>query len=237
MDTCICLTATIEPNTTGVLRSDAAARLSDYKGCIEFYLNQTSLPIYFLENSKYNLEGDPFFKNLEEEGRFTILRYDSHPDRTRGKGFQEFYMLDQFVAKDLQFPRFIKITGRYLVRNIASIIPAFDSPLNMDLHRKMKVAITGLFASNKDLYQSFFSGAYSKANDDEGVFIEHIIYEIVKSEIPRNLVSLLPQNPYFEGISASYGGSLQRNKYKMMVRGIERKVNSKLGINEFLIEY
>ncbi len=133
--------------------------------------------------------------------------------------------------------RLIKVTGRYIVKNVAELIAQIQAPLAIDLHRKMKVAITGFFAVDKAIYVAHFYEKYKLADDDKGKFIEHVLYdEIVNSEL-KSKTTLLPRNPQYRGVSGSYGGSLERNKYKMMVRQVERKINRGLGIPEFLIEY
>jgi len=236
-DACIVMTATIEPNTVMVERSDVKQRLSDYKSCIEFYIESTTLPIYFIENSDYDLNSDPDFRDFQKLKRFTVIRLKALSNRHRGKGYQEFYALDKAIAEYISESFIIKVTGRYLVRNVSELISGMKSPLNIDMHKKMAVAITGFFGVDKKFYQRYFAGIYEKVNDSEGVFIEHVLYEtIIGTDLIRK-TSLLPFNPRYEGISGSHGNSMKRNKYKMMVRSIERFVNNKLGIRQFLIEY
>lgn len=236
-DAAICMTATIKPNTVMVTATDVSERLADYKKCIRFYLDQTNLPIYFLENSDYDLANDPDFKSFQELDRFHLLRFEPHPDTERGKGFQEFYTLDRFVENHLKESVLIKVTGRYIVRNIAELIAHKNSQLTIDLHRKMKVAITGFFVVDKAIYMAHFYGKYQFANDPNGTFIEHVLYDEIVNSSLKSITTLLRKNPEYRGISGSYGGSLERNKYKMMVRQVERKINRSLGIPQFLMEY
>lgn len=231
------MTATIQPSTTLVSRTDALERLADYKKCIRFYLDQTDLPIYFLENSDYNLSEDVDFKEFQSISRFHLLRFNPHPDTEKGKGFQEFFTLDRFVKNQLEAGILIKITGRYVVKNIAKFIPQLKAPLNIDLHRKMKVAITGFFAVEKSVYLNHFYEKYQLANDSEERYIEHVLYDEIMHSDLKSQTRLLPENPQYRGVSGSYGGSLERNKYKMKVRSIERRLNRNLGIPQFLIEY
>ena len=236
-DAVICMTACIEPNTVLVSAVNVDERLADYKKCIQFYLDQTDIPIYFLENSDYSLDSDPDFVEFQNLERFKVLRFSPHPDTEKGKGFQEFYTLDRFVKDHLQSPYFIKVTGRYIVKNVAELIANLKAPVHIDLHRKMKVAITGFFAMEKSIYLEHFYGKYKDADDLAGRFIEHVVYDKIMNTDLKSKTALLPFNPQYRGVSGSYGGSLERNKYKMMVRGVERKLNRSLGIPQFLIEY
>lgn len=233
----LCLTATIRPNTGQVSRANVNERLADYKKCIKFYLEHTVLPVYFLENSNYDLDGDAVFDVFLKDERFHLLRFAPHPDTSKGKGFQEFYMLDRFVKNYVQAGLMIKVTGRYIVKNIDSLLSRLGAPLSMDLHKKMKVGITGFFAIDSSLYLEHFYEKYRLANDAEGRYIEHVLYDTIMNSELRHQSRLLPENPQYEGVSGSYGGSLARNPYKMKVRSIERRLNRNLGIPQFLIEY
>ena len=168
---------------------------------------------------------------------FHLLRFDPHHETAKGKGFQEFYTLDRFVKNHLKESILIKVTGRYIVKNVAELIAQIKSPLTIDLHRKMKVAITGFFVVEKELYLTHFYDKYKLADDNRGKFIEHVLYDEIMSSSLKSITKLLPQNPQYLGVSGSYGGSLERNKYKMMLRSVERKINLGLGIPQFLIEY
>jgi hypothetical protein len=231
------MTATIQPNTIMVERNDVQQRLSDYKTCIKFYLSEVSLPIYFIENSAFDLASDPDFIEFDKSERFNIIRIEALAEREKGKGYQEFYALDRAIEEFVKESFLIKVTGRYLVRNISGIIPKMTRQLNIDMHKKMAVAITGFFGVNRDLYQKHFAGLYADVNDSKGVFIEHVLYrEIFGSDLIR-YTGLLPENPDYEGVSGSHGNSMKRNKYKMKVRSLERMINKSLGIPQFLIEY
>jgi len=237
LDACIVMTATVQPNTVMVERSDVKQRLSDYKSCIKFYLESTTLPIYFIENSDYDLDNEPDFKAFQKLKRFIVIRLKALPEKQKGKGYQEFYALDKAIAEYISESFIIKVTGRYLVRNVSELIAGMKSPLNIDMHKKMSVAITGFFGVERNLYQRYFAGIYQYVNDSEGVFIEHVLYREIAGTNLINKTSLLPANPQYEGVSGSHGNSMKRNKYKMMVRSLERSVNNSLGIRQFMIEY
>lgn len=237
MEATLCLTGTIAPHADHVAITDAAERLEAYKKAISFYLDETGFQIAFLENSDFDLSGDVHFNRWLDHERFSVHRYPHHPDTSRGKGFQEFFMLDRFVREDLSTPMMLKVTGRYLVRNIMQLASGIQGPLTIDMHRKLRVAITSVFAVERNTYLDYLADAYLEACDAEGRYIEHVIYQKVASSDLAERTQLLPHNPLLEGVSGSYGGSLQRNKYKMMLRSVERSLNRGLGIRSFLIEY
>lgn len=235
-DAVLCMTGTVNVHTGQTLRTDPRLRLADYKAALRYYLDHNDLPVVFIENSDYDFSGDADFDAFAADARFKLIRMSPHPDRSRGKGFQEFYMLDRFAAStDARL--MVKVTGRYVVKNIARMIAEMRAPLHIDLHRKLGVALTGFFAVETVIYNRFFAGKYLEADDPAGRYIEHVIYAAVTGTPLRKMTALLPENPQFRGVSGSYGAGLERNRYKMMLRGAERAVSRRLGISEFLIEY
>jgi len=233
----IVLTATIRPNVEFVARTDTEKRLEDYKKCVSFYLENTNYQVIFAENSGFELTAAPQFNAILKNDRFIWKSIEPHPDLTKGKGFQEFYILDKIIESQLLSEYMIKVTGRYLVRNINSLIPKMKMPMHIDLHRQMKVAITGCFGVQTDFYRDHFYGKYNLANDSEGRFIEHVVYDTIFDRKLLTSVNLLPENPMYEGVSGSHGNSMTRNPYKMKIRSLERTINRALGIKKFLIEY
>jgi hypothetical protein len=233
----IVLTGTIRPNVDFVARAGVDSRLKDYINSIKFYLESTSCKIVFAENSGYDLPSSPDFIPLLDHARFHWQPVKAHADLSRGKGFQEFFALDQIVDAGLAGDYFVKITGRYLVRNVAELMHRLSAPMHIDLHRKMGVAITGFFGVSTRFYRAHLYGKYALANDASGYFIEHVVYDTIKSKKLNKQVELLPANAAYEGISGSHGNSMARNPYKMKLRSIERTINRSLGIHKFLIEY
>lgn len=233
----IVLTATIRPNVDFVTRADVDQRIQDYANCISFYLDNTSQPIVFAENSGFDPDESTLFKPLLEHECFHWQCIQPHSDFSKGKGFQEFYTLDKLVESGLCGSYFVKVTGRYLVRNAPSLITKMNAPFHIDLHQKMKVAITGFFGVETQFYRDYLFGKYAEANDAEGRFIEHVVYDTVHDQHLSKNVKLLPENALYEGVSGSHGNSMARNPYKMKIRSVERSINRTFGINKFLIEY
>lgn len=236
-DVTIILTGAIEPNVDFVVRTDIDQRIEDYRKCIAFYLDATSHPIIFAENTGFEPEESEAFQSFLLEDRFHWEAVEPHSDFSKGKGFQEFYTLDQLAKRGLCGDYFVKISGRYLVRNVAPLIAKMTAPFHIDLHQKMRVAITGFFGVDTQFYRDHLLDKYIEANDADGRFIEHVVYEEITRPELSNSVELLPENALYEGVSGSHGNSMARNPYKMKLRSVERSINRTLGINKFLIEY
>ena len=231
---CLVLTATIIPNTKQVAVSGVNERRNHYLQALRFYREKFSGSIYFLENSSYDFSQDAEFQRLFQQN-ITLVKFSFVDSDDKGKGYMEFRMLDEFFNHHKPKENyFLKITGRYLVKNFNQLIPALYYKIIADAHKKMKVTLTGVFFCSIDDYLKNISGLYNKANDKEGKYIEHVLYENLTLNGKTRLFNV---NPVIEGVSGSYGDSLKRNPLKMKVRQVERKLLNTLKINQFLIEY
>src|ERR1043165_2179358 len=117
-DIAIILTGAIivSPGSTAV--EDAALRRRQYLASVRFYVQFA--PVYFLENSGYDLLADADFASVPGLHLRQIAAQESEH---RGKGYREFHALDMWYGDEPRPPaRILKITGRYLVANIADIL-------------------------------------------------------------------------------------------------------------------
>jgi hypothetical protein len=236
---CLLVTGTIVPNSNFVAHQDAWQRRIEYMEALRFYREMMKeMPIYFLENSVYDLNSDKEFSDFLKACHINLLKFPVSDKFKEGKGYQEFQMLDEAVDQlGKSYNTFAKVTGRYKVTNLPELIAGSGKGINIDLHKKFKVAQTNVFACEMDFYREHIKGLYVKANDEGGVFIEKVIYNKLMGGSLLNAVNMFVANPEIEGVSGSYGGSLRRNPLKMMIRKMERKVFGILGIKQFLIEY
>ncbi|MBK5276435.1 MAG: hypothetical protein JJE30_15500 [Desulfuromonadales bacterium] len=177
----IVLTATIIPNAIQVEHTDFQRRREEYLRAIEYYHEFAT--IYFLENSSYDIMADKDFfqfKNVH------IRKFPISSNYHKGKGYQEFEMLDGWFNTEISLPaRWIKITGRYIVVNFSDI---FQDCLNNNrfsliIEQRIspsKIAHTDLFFVESSYYRNFFLGAYQYCDDSNDKFIEHVIRERIQ---------------------------------------------------------
>jgi hypothetical protein len=235
--TCILLTATVNPAGPMVVQSNPQLRLSEYEQVLNFYAETLPQDIVLAENSDFDPAQSRVIQQHIRSGRvrFIAAPASTHPEK--GKGYQEFEMLDRVVAQLAdEYDSFVKITGRYHVTNAAQLIAEWPAGVRIDRHRKMKVAITGFFHCRIDFYQKHLRGTFREADDEKGVFIEHVLYNKL-AQLPGDQVQLFHQNPDYRGVSGSHGNSMQRHPLKMKLRNAERKLLKMAGKQEFLIEY
>lgn len=172
----IILTGTIKPNSNYVAINDVDRRRQQYLDALEYY--RKFAPVWFVENSEYDIEIDEDFNRLEN---VNIVKCPVSNEFSKGKGYQEFEMMDRFFSlKDIP-ETIIKITGRYIIEDFANIV---QDSMNMgnanvlvNLHKRRKYADTYLLVFKTAFYRDKLMGLYKKVNDDQGIYIEHIYYE------------------------------------------------------------
>jgi hypothetical protein len=238
-NTALFVTGTIVPNSTYVAHNDINSRRKEYLDNLRFYVSVFPKgSIYFLENSAYDLARDEEFQELFKNNSITLLKYPVSDKYNLGKGYQEFQMLDQAIEQLAgHYTSFIKVTGRYRVTNILKLTGVTKAEFIVDCHKKPKVAQTNVFYVTAEFYKKYLKGLYQNADDSKHHFIEKVIYDALADKKLLGKISPFRVNPIVRGISGSYGGTLNRNKYKMMARNFERRIMSLLGIKQFLIEY
>lgn len=171
----IVLTGTIVPNT--VLFSkylDPQVRRKEYLTAIHFYRNFGT--VYFLENSSYPLEEDNEFCSIPNViiRKFPISNF---PDR--GKGFQEFEMLDAWINSEIDIPpKWIKVTGRYLYKNFQKILDECftrNQSIIINQYKFAKRADVALFCTTTDFYQNHIIDMYQKCDDSKDIIVENVM--------------------------------------------------------------
>lgn len=229
----IILTGTIIPNSVHTSHIDPLSRLDDYMTALQFYCEALSHDdIYFIENSEFDLSSHKQFTELQSKNHFKVIRYPKSTEYNKGKGYQEFEMVQKAV-EDLrkQYNFFIKITGRYRITNIQKLIKNLYSGYYIDLRKYWKISEVYLLAFDIDAFERCIKDAYKTVYDEAGIYIESILYAKIKESNYKT--RLFPSTPVLAGVSGSNSIILKRNPVRKFVRNLERKLNRILGENEF----
>lgn len=221
-DITIVLTGSIRPAVNFVAVSDAEARRAQYLAALSFYARHA--PVHFLENSTYPLLEDADFTALPN---VTLRKFAMLPDAERGKGYQEFAMLDAWLDQESPPPaRFLKITGRYLVMNVAALLceiaSAAPDDIIIDRYRRGEYAATGVFSASRESYRAIH-GLYRQMDDAAGIWAELVLYRALQQ---RPQTRNFRHEPDLRGISGSTGGLLDTAPWKrgakQLLRDMER---------------
>jgi glycosyltransferase involved in cell wall biosynthesis len=222
-DLAVVLTGTIVPNVPDVRHADPAKRKAEYLEAIRYYSGFA--PVYFLENSSHPILKDPDFTGLPG---VRLRQFPASRSPERGKGYQEFEMLDRWLEEEKDPPRrFIKVTGRYLFKNFPVLFrecaAEASDVLVIDQYRKGKAALTQLFYATADLYRRAIRGLYRECDDAAGRWIERALYARVSAGgVPARTFA---HEPWPQVVSGTLGVAVNDGFLKHAAKELLRTVN------------
>jgi hypothetical protein len=155
-----------------------------------------------------------------------IIKCDPADHPARGKGYQEFQMLDHFVEKVIVEDRFVKVTGRYLYVNFDRLFDRLGvmgqrHQLIIDCLTTRALALTSLFYADKQAYLEHLCGRYMQMDDDKGFWAEHVVYDVARHV---GSLAFLPTTPILE----CEGGRRVPGTARCVLKNAERHVLSLL---------
>jgi hypothetical protein len=203
-DIAIVLTGTITPNTSLFNNHlDPQARRNEYLAAINFYRQFGR--VYFLENSTYPLLEDPDFQNMPN---VSIRKFPVSNFSEKGKGFQEFEMIDAWINSETNLPaRWIKVTGRYIYQDFQKIITECDlNPKSIIINQYLfaKWADVALFCTTTTFYQRHLIGIYQQCDDQKGICAEKVMNANL-NKVPKTSYSRFKIYLKCTGIAGSTG--------------------------------
>lgn len=199
------ITGTIIPQANFVHIADWQVRRQQYLEALRYFCEH-GYPVFFLENSAYELDIDPDFAmpNLTS----VKLRDEDATSFQRGKGYQEFKMLDRFLESGQAPRRFIKLSGRRTLHQITYFQNRYQAPDRQwfDLWQNDAFADTTFFCCDLDFYNRHLRGLYSQADDGSGLIIEKVVYTALNG---LSGVHFHPLTPLFTGQHGTSGNKLK----------------------------
>ena len=204
----ILLTACVNPGGMPfTVLNDTSERLRQYREALNFYLNETTLPIVFCENTLCDFSED--YKEYIASGRLEYITFDGNNfDKSRGKGYGEALIMEEAFRHSRLLDQcnfVVKITGRLIVRNISQLVKD---------NRRMFTDTIQTFYPNNNMADSRlvilpklfciddFLARKDSINDTEGYYFEHLLYDAVISRKKYIYVPFL-HVPLIDGVSGS----------------------------------
>jgi hypothetical protein len=220
----VVLTATITPHVPGQVAANPEQRLAEYRRTLQFC--QRFAPVYFLENSGYPLHQHPEFA---ETARLKVRQFPRSAQPLRGKGYQEFEMLDAWLANEPQPPaRWLKISGRYHICNLAAILQECRvdprCALIIDQLKHLQFARTYLFCVDTNFYRQHLRGIYQQCDDAAGKWIERILFRELQAQ-PAEAVRLFKTQPHLAATDGSSGKAFPSGRGQWLGKQILRSIN------------
>lgn len=216
MNKIIFLTACVKPNGMSYTKlNDVHIRKQQYIDALQWYLENTSYKIVFVENSNTDIS-ENFTEWLTEEERLEIHTFDGNEyEKNLGKGYGEARILQYgFEHSDFlkqESDMVIKISGRYLCKNIKEIISRYSSADTIYANIGKddwggNIADSSFVIGTVGFWKNYFLPRREELNDSKRFHFEHLLYESICSwtkdgKKHREFWVL----PHIEGISGTSG--------------------------------
>jgi hypothetical protein len=231
------MTATITPhNARNLARTDPVARLKDYKDALCFYVDLIDRPLHgiiFVENSDSDvtsLRRLVASRGLAERVEF-LCNYGVHLYAEKGRAHGEFKLLDHaMTSSNMVIEAGVnhvvwKITGRYMVKNLVSIIASaprgFDAYVDMKDHPRRWMDMR-LMAWTSTGYDRIFRGVADEL--DSKTHEMHMRDYLPKRAEGARLVSRFYKEPFIDGVRGWDNGNYSKGTelLKCYVRSVGR---------------
>ena len=93
----ILLTSCVNPNCMPFTAlSDINVRKQQYLDALRFYVNNTPLPIVYVDNSNVDIKEYNVISNIVDD-RLELLSFDGNHDKKHGKGYGESEIIDYAI--------------------------------------------------------------------------------------------------------------------------------------------
>lgn len=219
----ILLTSCVNPNGMPFTAlSDINVRKQQYLDALRFYVNNTPLPIVYVDNSNVDIKEYNVISNIVDD-RLEILSFDGNHDKEHGKGYGELEIIDYAIKHSNIINSntnvsIIKITGRLVVVNIMTILnqlkynilPSSNSVI-CSMNSDFSMADSRLLIAPLNFYKRLIENRMA-INDSEGVYLEHVLCSLIKKQ---NLYAFHTffSEPQYQGVSGSTNITYEAKKH------------------------
>ena len=209
----ILLTSCVNPNGMPFTAlSDINVRKQQYLDALRFYVNNTPLPIVYVDNSNVDIKEYNVISNIVDD-RLELLSFDGNHDKEHGKGYGELEIIDYAIKhsniiNSNKNVSIIKITGRLVIVNIMTILnqlkynilPSSNSVI-CSMNSDFSMADSRLLIAPLNFYKRLIENRMA-INDSEGVYLEHVLCSLIKKQ---NLYAFHTffSEPQYQGVSGS----------------------------------
>lgn len=160
-------------------------RRQQYIDTLNWYLDNTSLPILFVENTNVDLSNE--FRHNLIQGRLEILTFDGNNyDRSLGKGYGEARIM-QYGFEHSNFllhedAVIIKVTGRFICKNIEDLVKRYNcsNTIYANIGKDDwggNIASSVFVIAPSEFWKNIFLPRREELNDSKFFHFEHLLYE------------------------------------------------------------
>ena len=229
----ILLTACVDPKGMPFLkRNNPLIREEDYIKSLLFW-KQEKYKIVFCENSGWNLS--KIKETIKENKQIEYLQYISNPDETDlGKGFGEMQLI-KYAFENSSFINeadiIIKVTGRYIIKNIKRIINYHKTTFNRidlvcNLIQSMTWADSRIFMAKKFFFTDYLFGMHHEINDQNNVYFEHVLARAIHKAMADGKLNIdsFVSLPIINGYYGTADKKYSHNLLKYFIKNILHKL-------------
>jgi len=212
----ILLTACINPNGMPFTKlTMPTERMKQYIYALRFYLNNTSIPVVFVENS--NTDISIFFKKEIRPHYLEIHTFQGNKNLEKGKGYGEAEIIEYAINHSKLICSnccLIKITGRLVIKNLNSLINIrrilfLNQSIQSTINSELSFADSRIIIAPIGFYNLFLRNK-NRINDSNKVFFEHILAETIKIQSKFDYIPFVIE-PQISGYSGSTGEKYEFN--------------------------
>ena len=139
-------------------------------------------------------------------------------------------MLNVWISTEQNLPAsWLKITGRYIVQNIAAILAECarippECRMVIDQIGRARLARTQLFWVQTDFFRSHLSGLYQQCNDATGDWIERVLFRSL-GQMDASSAKSFGTQPRLSGTWGSTGRRMNPGFFPFFVKACLRRIN------------
>lgn len=234
------MSATIDPGEFRKLLIDgeASTRLEEYQHSLQFWLNYDDpalVGIVFCENSAADISvlqaNIDCSQGSQPQTPVEWLSFNGN-DRPEGLhyGYSELGLIDYALNNSeliSQHRRFIKVTGRLVVKNLAEINSRISSAIRFaaDAHRfpnsknDLKFRLrTQFLLADAEFYREHLYNSRERMSAQCSFIEEHLMRELWPLRSQAEVLLRLPVEPQLVGTSASIGTNYERGLANLKTR-------------------
>jgi hypothetical protein len=225
------LTATIQVRTDirSTPRRDTGVRLNDYKISLRQWLGDSAVTsVVFVENSGFDLS------NLEDIARsfptkhveFLSFNCPTFNGALGGKSLGEMLCFEYCLAKSevlKSASRFLKVTGRYYVPNVQSLLTLLADRPELDvvcnLYRNLTWGDSRVFGATNAFLQDYLLPMRDLIDEGADLGIEQVLARAVHQLMAKGgKWSATPEWLEVQGISGTLGEAYKVNRFRQGLR-------------------
>ena len=189
--------------------NDMQLRKKLYVEAIRFYLQSTTFPIIFCENTLSEITKEDIGIPIQND-RFEYITFDGNNfDKCLGKGYGECEIIEytykhSYLIKNAKY--IVKITGRIIVPNIITIIKSHNRlpmlTISAVIPSKESAIDSRIVISPKDFYPKHFIPLNYRLNDSKGYYFEHLLNDSILAQKEFYYIPFILY-PHLKGISGT----------------------------------